>query len=231
MEQGRSATTEPAHLEVAARIADGIDAERARIAQELHDGPAQALANAIFALQIIERQLEHDPADARAGMAELRDRLGRELEDIRAAIASIRLPVLDELGLNGALEEALARLRTVTALQVTTGLAADPDLLPEAAQTVVLRVAREALQNVRKHAGATHVVLATRMNGRDWVLEVRDDGRGFDVGAASRGRNGFGLQFMRERAAVVGARLEIRSSPGTGTLVRLAIPTTREEIG
>ena len=65
-----------------------------------------------------------------------------------------------------------------------------------------------------------------------WVLEVRDDGRGFDTGAvAARGRRNFGLQFMRERAELVGAQFEVRSRPEAGTVVRLAIPLTRKESG
>ncbi len=97
---------------------------------------------------------------------------------------------------------------------------------------MVLRVVQEALQNVRKHAGATNVVVATVLDDGQWVLEVRDDGRGFDTGAvAARGRRNFGLQFMRERGELVGAQFEVRSRPGAGTVVRLAIPVTRKENG
>jgi two-component system nitrate/nitrite sensor histidine kinase NarX len=87
-------------------------------------------------------------------------------------------------------------------------------------------VAQEALQNVRKHAAATNVKVATRLDDDGWVLEVSDDGKGFDVGAvAARGRRNFGLQFMRERAELIGARFDVRSRPEGGTVVRLAIPT------
>ena len=107
-----------------------------------------------------------------------------------------------------------------------------PTALTEAAQTVVLRIVQEALQNVRKHAGAANVVVATSRTDGEWVLEVRDDGRGFDTGAvAARGRRNFGLQFMRERAELVGAQFEVRSRPEAGTVVRLAIPVPRKENG
>ena len=86
-------------------------------------------------------------------------------------------------------------------------------------------MAQEALQNVRKHASASTVTVSTALDGDSWILEVRDDGRGFDAGAvAARGRSNFGLQFMRERAELIGARLDIRSRPDGGTVVRLAIP-------
>ncbi len=87
-------------------------------------------------------------------------------------------------------------------------------------------MAQEALQNVRKHAAASTVVVSTDLADDAWILEVRDDGRGFDVGAvAARGRRNFGLQFMRERAELIGARFDVRSRPDGGTVVRLAIPT------
>jgi len=90
---------------------------------------------------------------------------------------------------------------------------------------VGLRIPQEALQNVRKHAGASMVVVHTAVADDDWTLEVRDDGRGFDTGAvAARGRRNFGLQFMRERAELIGARFDVRSRPDGGTVVRLAIP-------
>ncbi len=104
-------------------------------------------------------------------------------------------------------------------------LAASPDDLDEVEQVVVLRVLQEALQNVRKHAGARNVSLATRRDGDRWILEVRDDGRGFDPDAtAAPGRRTFGLQFMRERAELVRGAFEVRSRPADGTVVVLDVP-------
>jgi signal transduction histidine kinase len=111
-------------------------------------------------------------------------------------------------------------------LEITTDLAAPADVLSDGQRTVALRIAQEALQNIRKHAAASTVILTTRLEDDTWVLEVRDDGHGFDVGAvAARGRRNFGLQFMRERAELIGAGLDVRSRPDGGTVVRLAIPT------
>src|SRR4029078_4590956 len=127
----------------------------------------------------------------------LRELLRRELGDLRTFIGQLRPPVLVELGLDGSIADTLANQAALSGLQITTQLEAPAGDLTEAAQTVVLRVVQEALQNVRKHAGATNVVVATMLDGGEWVLEVRDDGRGFDTGAvAARGRRNFGLQFM-----------------------------------
>lgn len=212
------------------RIVEAREAERTRLAQEIHDGPAQALANAIFGVEYIEKILDRDRPAARIELRFLRERLRRELGDVRAFISRLRPPILDEVGLDGAIRDAAATLHALTGAAVEVDLAASPDDLDDAQQVVVLRVLQEALQNVRKHAAARHVRLATRREEGRWILEVRDDGRGFDPDAAAApGRRTFGLQFMRERAELIGARFEVRSRPDLGTAVRMAIPSGAEE--
>ncbi len=229
-----SLITEPAlptvSTELQMRIVEAQEAERARLAQEVHDGPAQALSNAIFQVEFIDRVFESDPRMARTELRFLRELLRRELGDVRSFLTQLRPPVLDELGLDGSIIDTAATQSALSGVHIATELAAPADGLSEATQTVVLRVTQEALQNVRKHAGATNVVVATMLADGQWVLEVRDDGRGFDTGAvAARGRRNFGLQFMRERAELVGAQFDVRSRPEAGTVVRLAIPLTHKE--
>ncbi len=237
MERGDgSLVTEPAlptlTTELQMRIVEAQEAERGRLAQEVHDGPAQALSNAIFQVEYIDRIFESDPRMARTELGFLRELLRRELGDVRSFIVQLRPPVLVELGLDGAIHDAVETQSALSGMHISTDLTAPADGLSEAAQTVVLRIAQEALQNVRKHAAAANVLVATRLDGTDWVLEVRDDGRGFDTGAvAARGRRNFGLQFMRERAELVGAQFEVQSRPEAGTVVRLAIPLSRKENG
>jgi two-component system nitrate/nitrite sensor histidine kinase NarX len=121
-------------------------------------------------------------------------------------------------------------LRALTGIAITTDITAPGDTLDDTQQTVVLRVVQEALQNVRKHASASTVWVVARAEDRNWVLEVRDDGRGFDASSVGgRGRRNFGLQFMRERAELIGARLDVRSRSDGGTVVRLAIPMADKE--
>ncbi|HEY6568781.1 MAG TPA: histidine kinase [Candidatus Limnocylindrales bacterium] len=214
------------------RIVEAQEAERVRLAQEIHDGPAQALSNAIFQVEFVDRVFETDPSTAREELRLLRDLLRRALGDVRTFIGQLRPPVLDELGLDGSIAETVSNQAALSGLLITTQLEAPAGDIPPATQTVVLRVVQEALQNVRKHASATNAVVASMLDGGEWVLEVRDDGRGFDTGAvAARGRRNFGLQFMRERAELIGARFEVHSRPEAGTVVRLAIPMTRKESG
>lgn len=214
-----------ADVAVAMRVVEAQESERARLAQEVHDGPAQALTNAIFQADYVERVGETDPAAMLPELRTLRDLLRRELANVRGFIVQLRPALLDELGLEGAIEEAVDHVRSLTDLAIRTDLAAPADVLDVRQRTVALRIAQEALQNVRKHASAATVVVATERVDGDWVIEIRDDGRGFDVGAAaSRGRRNFGLQFMRERAELIGARFDVRSRTDGGTVVRLAIP-------
>jgi signal transduction histidine kinase len=206
-------------------IVEAREAERTRLAQEVHDVPAQALANAIFGVDYVERILERDPAGAAMELRLLRERLRRELGDVRAFIGRLRPPILDDVGLESAIREAATTLTEITGAIVEADLAAPVADLDDGERVVALRVLQEALQNVRKHATARHVWLATRRTGEHWILEVRDDGRGFDPDSpADPGRRTFGLQFMRERAELVGGHVEIRSRPASGTVVVLDIP-------
>ena len=213
------------------RIVEAQEAERQRLAQEVHDGPAQALTNAIFQVEYIERLLDHDATAARGEIRYLRDLLRRELADVRTFITQLRPPLLDEMGLYGAIRDQAAALATATGAVVDVELSAPPEGLGDTQQTVVLRIVQEALQNIRRHAEAEHVRISTRFEDDDgWILEIRDDGRGFDPAqvAATRGQRSFGLRFMRERADLIGARLQISARPAAGTDICVTIPTGTE---
>jgi len=222
--------TAPMPTQFQMRIVEAQEAERARLAQEVHDGPAQALSNAIFQVEYIERVIDSDERLARTELRFLRELLRRELGSVRTFISQLRPAVLDELGLDGAISDAVARMTALSGLAIATELEAPSARLNETQQTVVLRIVQESLQNVRKHGAASSVIVASAIDGDDWVLTVRDDGRGFDIGAvAARGRRNFGLQFMQERAELISARFEVQSRPNAGTVVRLAIPLAAEE--
>jgi len=212
------------------RIIEAQEAERSRLAQEVHDGPAQALWNAIFQVEYIERIVEQDVRVAKTELGFLRELLRRELGDVRSFVSQLRPPVLDQLGLDGAITDSVDNMHALTRIPMEVNLTAGDALLTDAEQTVALRVLQEALHNVRKHAAARQVSIGTAVEDDGWVLELRDNGRGFDIGAvAARGRRNFGLQVMQERADLIGARLEIRSRPEGGTVVRLAIPIEGRE--
>jgi two-component system, NarL family, sensor histidine kinase DegS len=213
-------------MDAAAVVLEALDAERARIGREIHDGPAQVLTNALFEVDDIERLVERDPAAALVGLRQLRAMLRRELANVREFISELRPPTVDAGGLDDALTDAVDGFRAATRLAAITDLRGPSGQLDDRQRTVALRVAQEALQNVRKHAQASTVVVSTDVTGDEWTLEIRDDGHGFDVGTvAARGRRNFGMQVMHERAEQIGARFDVRSRQDGGTVVRLAIPT------
>lgn len=207
--------------------------ERARLANELHDGPAQALANLIFQTEVVERAIRVDAESGDQELRALRTMLQSELDTIRSYINQLRPPLLDADGLDVALQEAASRLTEHDGIPVEVRLDASPELIDETARTVALRVAQEALRNVGKHAGATRAWVFTKLEaGSDegdaiWLLEIGDDGRGFDMNATGSrsNRRHFGLRFMRERSDLLGARLSIDTRPAAGTVVRLSIDT------
>jgi len=218
---------------VALQLLEAREQERSIVAAELHDGPAQGLANAIFQVDILDRTLRSEPENAPVELLALRTELDAELEKLRAFIHQLHPSLQADDGLYQAVEELTARLVRDTDIEAEVKLTAPVELLDDPRARAVLRVAQEALRNVRKHAKASHVRVSTfvepaRDTGADparWILEIADNGRGFPVDEVldQTSKRHFGLRFMRERAQLIGARLEIVSNPVAGTTVRLAL--------
>jgi len=244
-DSGRAFVDQPGFQEaegsrIAKRILEAKEGERLRLAEEIHDGPAQALANVSFQVEIIERMLVRDPSAASGELQAMRRTTDRELRKMRSFIHELRPNLDDAGGLAAALADTVERLTGETGIVVELDLQAPEDGLDLDGRTAVLRVAQEALRNVGKHAGAQHVIVATRQHPRTdgspgpWVLEVRDDGRGFSVDEVLErsARRHFGLRFMRERAQLVSGDLEIVSDVVAGTTVRLRLePGERSDQG
>ncbi len=215
----------PSAADAQMRIVEAQEAERARLAREIHDGPAQALANAIFQVEVVQRLLDRDERLARTELQQLREVLTRELRGVRAYLSQLRPPLLSDLGLSGAIREAADQVGAALGIPVHVEIEGGIDSLPETVEIVTLRVVQEALQNARKHARASSIRVRMGRDQDSWIVEIRDDGRGFDADDPPMGdRRNFGLQFMRERAELIGARFEVRSSLNLGTAVRMMIP-------
>jgi two-component system sensor histidine kinase DegS len=215
----------PSAADAQMRIVEAQEAERTRLAREIHDGPAQALANAIFRAELVQRLLDRDETQARAELGQLKSLLSRELRGVRAYLSQLRPPLLADHGLSGAIAEAADQASTALGVPVHLELDDGVDTLPETVEVVTLRIIQEALQNARKHGQPSEIRVRMARDAAGWVVEVRDDGRGFDADDPPvGGRRHFGLQFMRERAELIGARFEVRSSPNLGTAVRMTIP-------
>ena len=199
------------------------EAERARMARDLHDGALQDLAYALAEVEIARALPDDQELDARLGQAA--DTLRRVGQELRAAVNDLRLGEERNGPLPGLVESLVERNRGMTSdcrieLLVEEGIPSTPQ---GSFGTDLLRILQEALTNVRRHSGAGKAVVSLRLDGGDLVAEVSDDGRGFDT----KGPAGIGLRSMRERTAALGGRLEIESEPGDGTRVRLRVPIRR----
>jgi len=208
---------------LSSQVIDAQEAERKRIARELHDETAQTLTSLLVRLRILERA--PDPAQVRECTAELRELTLQALEEVRNMARELRPTVLDDLGLVAAAQSYSEHCAELLGFAVTFRGEAFPHRLSPQVELVLYRVIQEALTNVARHAAARHVeVVLTEQRG-NVVATIRDDGVGFDVEAvlASKER-GLGLFGMQERMALVGGRLHLRSRPGSGTLVHAEVP-------
>ncbi|MFN8635758.1 MAG: sensor histidine kinase [Chloroflexota bacterium] len=212
---------ENAQLHERARQAAVLE-ERQRLSRELHDSVTQSLYGISLQAEAASRALTAGDVDpAAANLQEIRETTQEALGEMRLLLFELRPPLLEERGLLGALE---SRLRAVEARAgLTTALRGDGAArLPPEVEQELYRLAQEALNNVLKHAHARHVGVELDITQERAVLEVADDGVGFE--AALHGGGGFGLPGMRERAARLGGTLQVESAPGAGTRVRVEVP-------
>jgi len=191
-----------------------------RLAHELHDEAGQLLA-------AVHLDLDRVAADLAPGVRERLEPVRLRLRDVEVQLRRIshemRPTALDDLGLLPALRflaEGVGR-RAGLAVQVEDAV---HERLPAEVETVLYRAAQEALTNVARHARATRAMVRVEREDRQVVLTVSDDGVGFDIRAGDAPRSGIGVTGIRERVASVGGTLEIISSPGAGTMLRVPIP-------
>jgi PAS domain S-box-containing protein len=204
------------------RLVEAEEAERRRIARELHDSVGQNLSALNINLDILSAQLVSPPPPIERRLADSQALVDATLQSIESVMADLRPPLLDEYGLEAALrwygEEFARRIGVPLAVESAPAL---PGLRPEAA-VALFRIAQEALNNSAKHAAARSIKVTLGMHNGEVMLTIADDGRGFDPGSVRRGR--WGMSTMRERAEAAGGRLAVESAPGAGTTVRAAVP-------
>jgi signal transduction histidine kinase len=201
------------------------EGERRRIARDLHDGIGQNLTALKHRLGLLLEAAPEFSEDSRAALSACIDLCVQTLAETRQMSRLLRPQVLDDLGLHAALRWLARTVGQAGALEVALELGELPELEGER-QTVLFRVAQEALSNCLKHAQARQAGLRLAAHGQWISLEVWDDGRGFAIDplAASNQAEGSGLSGLRERARAYGGRLHLDSAPGTGTRLRLMLP-------
>jgi PAS domain S-box-containing protein len=203
-----------------------IEAERNRIARDLHDGPVQGVSAASLSLEAALLMIRAGDVDEGvAVLTKIREELAGEADALRRLMSGLRPPVLEERGLLPALRETLVRFGAEQ--DVETDFSGRVDTaLPEDLETLAFRLVQEALSNAAKHSEATQVMVTVQASDSMLRVEIEDDGKGFDAGLARdflrEGR--VGLASMRERVELASGTLVVRSSPGRGTSIVATLP-------
>jgi signal transduction histidine kinase len=218
----------------AIQIVQAGDQERTKLAADLHDGPVQEVAMLSYTAHLARLQLARgNLGRADEMLAELQQDLEAQVRDLRHIMTALRPPVLEQQGLAAALQQHVEQFRSEHKIAADLVLERRSDDLASEVETILYRITQEALSNIRKHARAKHawVTMDSTDDGRV-RLRVRDNGVGFDPAQAARlaEEGHFGLAGMRKRVTFVGGRFDVRSTPGQGTTVEVAIPPQIPEL-
>ena len=212
----------------AIQVVQASDQERIKLAADLHDGPVQEVAMLSYTAHMVRTHLARGNLErADEMLQELQQELEAQVKELRQVMTALRPPVLDQRGLAAALKQHIEQFENEHQIVADLTIERHADDLASEVETVLYRIAQEALSNIRKHAHADHAWVT--MDGTDdgkVRLQVRDNGVGFDPAQASRliTEGHFGLAGMRERVTFVGGRFDLRSTPGRGTTIEVAIP-------
>jgi signal transduction histidine kinase len=197
-----------------------VSRERNRIARELHDTLAHTLSGLNVQLKALDVLWGRNPQQASTMIKQMQQATHEGLQEVRNALQALRARPLEDLGLVQALKQLAQQNAAWATLDLKLQLPAQVIGLSHEVELQLYRVAEEALHNVARHAHATRVSLTLQQDQTGFQLLISDDGRGFDASMQATGSH-YGLTGMRERAALIGAHVEVRSQPGKGTSVRL----------
>jgi two-component system sensor histidine kinase UhpB len=210
------------------RLLNSIEGERQRIGRELHDQTSQTLATALINLKLADSAIGGNFPDARKKLAAVKQLIEHSLEQIKICVYDLRPVMLDDLGLVPTLRWHIKTHLAGTGLAITTDFDDAVLRAPRNIETVLYRVAQEALANVIRHAHATRVSIRLETKPEYAVLAITDNGQGFDpnmeIIGGKNGHGGLGLHIIRERAKLAKGTLHIESEKGRGTQINVVVP-------
>lgn len=217
---------------IGARVIKAQEDERFRVSREIHDGPAQDLANLIFQTSVAEKLVDYDPDEAKKTLQDLRRQIRSCLTDVRQVIFDMRPMALDDLGLAPAINQLVSRMAARDMLTVDFSVDGKAYDLPKHVEIAVFRIVQEALNNVMHHAKTQMARVRLLYAPSTLSVLIEDKGAGFDTEAKPEpdSEDGldehvghFGILGMEERAKIIGAELKVSSEIGKGTKVHLRI--------
>ncbi|AMA71721.1 histidine kinase [Aneurinibacillus sp. XH2] len=211
------------------QIIQAQEEERKRVARDIHDGPAQSMANVTLRSEIVERMLNQNRIDeAKVELRLLKELTRASLMDVRKIIFDLRPMALDDLGLVPTLRKYLEEYEKRHGIETKLTLLTPECRLQNSIEVAVFRLIQESLNNTAKHAKARHVEVRLEFKPHVVHFRVLDDGVGFDQ-AVKAERPQFGIMGMRERVKLLQGKMKITSAPGKGTSVLFSIPLRIEE--
>ncbi len=204
-------------------IVNAQEAERQRLSRQMHDGPAQAMSNFILQTEIAMRLLDADPAQAKEELASLKNSALGTFQKVRNFIFELRPMMLDDLGLVPTIRKYIDAFKEQTSMDATLTVTGTERRLEPYLEVMIFRAIQELLGNAARHSQAAAVKMHVDMGNENIRVSVDDNGRGFDPEAA-RGGSSLGLKLIKERAEMMGGKLEVDSAPGKGARIVFVVP-------
>jgi signal transduction histidine kinase len=214
------------------KLISAQEEERRRIARELHDEATQSLAALAMNLDDMAETLPEGRKKIKERLSALKEQVVTTFSGVRDLALELRPSALDDIGLSAAIDWCARGYLERKGLEVVVETIGEPLRLPPHTETMLFRIAQEALANIVRHAEATRVAVVLTYAPSSVVVRIEDDGKGFDVETAfvqGKLQQNLGIHGMRERANLLGGELTIRSSPGQGTVLTVRIPVANED--
>ncbi|AYO31503.1 sensor histidine kinase [Biomaibacter acetigenes] len=211
----------------ASQIIKAQEEERRRVARDIHDGPAQTMANIIIQAEICEKLFEKDIDRAKRELKELKEIVRGSLKELRKIIFNLRPSALDDLGLEAVVRRSCSEFQEDTGINTDFKIFGDKMRMDSSIEVTLFRIIQEALSNIKKHAGAKNAVIKLETGKGLINLIIADDGSGFELNTRtddSEMQDHFGLMSIKERTELLNGSLNIESAPGKGTKIFITIP-------
>ncbi|MGE5418101.1 MAG: sensor histidine kinase [Acidobacteriota bacterium] len=205
-------------------IVQAQEEERKKIARDLHDGPAQSLANLVMRLDLIERMWDKDQERVKSELSSLKEMIKENISEVRRVIFDLRPMALDDLGLVPALKRYLTDYEEKYGLRVEFLFFGEEKRLDLPMETALFRLIQEAVTNTKKHAQTRDAVVKLEMADKFVAAVIKDDGIGFDHDPNQAAGGSYGLMGMKERVELFGGKFTIKSRPNHGTQITIRLP-------
>lgn len=211
------------------RIIEAQEEERKRVAREIHDGPAQSMANVVLRAELADRMMSQGNIEqAKIELRDLKSLVRSSLSDVRRIIYDLRPMALDDLGLVPALRRFIEAYGDSKEFEIDFRIFGLEERLPSSMEVAIYRLVQESINNISKHAKAKHVMVHLEFKPLKILIKIADDGIGF-AEAELKKDSRFGLMGMRERVKLLDGEIQIISAPNQGTKILIEIPFPLEK--